>query len=82
MKTSQPDAGGHFGDFGGKYIPETLMPAVAELEECYFDAKNDPEFMNTLAHFLKNYVGRPTPLTFASRLSDFLGIQNFGAFYI
>ena len=77
MKTSQPDVGGHFGDFGGKYIPETLMPAVAELEECYLDAKNDPEFINTLDHFLKNYVGRPTPLTFASRLSDFLGIDIY-----
>ena len=77
MKTSQPDAGGYFGDFGGKYIPETLMPAVAELEECYLDAKNDPEFINTLDRFLKNYVGRPTPLTFASRLSDLLGTKIY-----
>jgi len=77
MKTVQPDVGGYFGDFGGKYIPETLMPAVAELEECYLDAKNDPEFINTLDHFLKNYVGRPTPLTFASRLSDLLGIKIY-----
>ncbi|MBG92442.1 MAG: tryptophan synthase subunit beta [Chloroflexi bacterium] len=77
MKISQPDIGGHFGDFGGKYIPETLMPAVTELETCYLDAKNDPAFISTLEHFLKSYVGRPTPLTFASRLSDLLGIKVY-----
>ena len=50
---TRPNALGRFGKYGGQYVPETLMPAVAEHEECYLDAKNDPEFINTLDHFLK-----------------------------
>lgn len=68
-----PDARGHFGEFGGKYVPETLMPAVAELERAYRAALADPAFRAELNDLLRTYVGRPTPLTFASRLSAFFG---------
>jgi len=65
-----PDAGGHFGDFGGQYIPETLLPAVTELTEAYQDAMADDDFHARLDDLLHHYVGRPTPLTFAERLSE------------
>ena len=53
---------GRFGDFGGKYIPETLVPAIEELEENYQKIKSDKSFQNELDYYLKNYAGRPTPL--------------------
>jgi tryptophan synthase beta chain len=62
-----------FGAFGGQFVPETLMPALAELEEAYRDARQDPEFMAVLDQLLKTYVGRPTPLFHASRLSQQMG---------
>jgi tryptophan synthase beta chain len=68
--SAQPDERGHFGEFGGQYIPETLMPAVAELEAAYHDAMADGEFRTRLDGLLKDYVGRPTPLTLVERLSE------------
>src|ERR1700704_1028154 len=71
--TSQPDQGGHFGPYGGRYVPEVLMAPVEELETAYLAAREDPEFQRELADLLHNYAGRPTPLYFASRLSETLG---------
>lgn len=68
-----PDKKGHFGEFGGKYVPETLMPALEELEKEYLAAKKDSSFRKELDHYLQGYVGRPTPLYFAERLSRRLG---------
>ncbi len=62
-----------FGEFGGQFVPETLMPALIELEQAYLNAKDNPEFQAELQDLLKNYVGRPTPLTFARRLTEKLG---------
>ncbi|MCL4301099.1 MAG: tryptophan synthase subunit beta [Anaerolineae bacterium] len=64
---------GKFGPYGGQFVPETLMPALAELETAYEAAKNDPEFQAEFHHLLKTYVGRPTPLTYAGRLTAYLG---------
>ena len=64
---------GRFGDFGGKYIPETLVPAIEELEENYQKIKSDKSFQNELDYYLKNYAGRPTPLYFAENLTKFVG---------
>jgi len=64
-----PDATGHFGSFGGKFIPETLIKNAADLESEYRKAKNDPTFRSTLDQLLRDYVGRPTPLYHAERLS-------------
>ena len=69
----QPDAGGWFGRYGGQFVPETLMPALAELEDAYREAMLDPAFRQELDHLLRTYVGRPTPITFARRLSAHLG---------
>jgi len=69
----QPDASGHFGKFGGKYVIETLMPALQQLEQVYEEAKNDPQFKKDLDYYLKHYVGRPTALYFARRLTEHLG---------
>lgn len=68
--TQIPDALGRFGQYGGKYVPETLMPALSELETAYAKYKADPEFQQELDGLLKDYVGRPNPLYFAERLSD------------
>ena len=68
-----PDEKGRFGIYGGKYIPETLVSAVEELERWYFKLKGDPNFTAELNYYLKNYVGRPTPLYYAERLSKYLG---------
>jgi tryptophan synthase beta chain len=68
-----PDQRGRFGDFGGRYVPETLMPAILELEQAYASARRDRKFQAELAHYLKLYVGRPTPLYFAQRLTKRLG---------
>ena len=68
-----PDARGRFGEFGGRYVAETLMPLVLELEQAYATAKSDPEFQEELRGFLTHYVGRPSPLYFAERLTAHFG---------
>ncbi len=70
---SYPDSRGKYGEFGGKYVPETLMAALSELEESYLKIKDDPEFREEFENLLKNYVGRPTPLQFAKGFSEYLG---------
>jgi tryptophan synthase beta chain len=64
---------GKFGKYGGKYIPETLAPAVEELESAYEKYKNDPDFQNDLSYYLTQYAGRPTPLYFAKNLTSKMG---------
>ena len=71
--SSQPDSGGHFGPYGGRYVPEVLMNPLEELEQAYTAARQDPAFHAELAALLKDYAGRPTPLYFAKRLSEKLG---------
>ena len=68
-----PDPFGRFGDYGGRYVPETLMPLVLDLERSYAAAKADPGFQAELAGYLETYVGRPSPLYFARRLTDHFG---------
>jgi tryptophan synthase beta chain len=68
-----PDRSGHFGEFGGKFVIETLMPALQELEKLYNEARNDPEFQKQLKFYLEHYVGRPSPLYFAQNLTRKLG---------
>ena len=68
-----PDARGHFGQFGGRYVAETLMPALLELEQAYREAQADPAFHEEFQSYLKNYVGRPSPLYHARRLSERCG---------
>ncbi|MCD9021187.1 tryptophan synthase subunit beta [Cohnella silvisoli] len=68
-----PDQHGRFGPFGGKYVPETLMNALIELEEAYLKYKDDPDFLEEVRYLLKQYSGRPTPLYYAERLSEHLG---------
>ena len=68
-----PDADGHFGIYGGRYVAETLMPLILDLEKAYEVAKNDPEFAEEFERLLTHYVGRPSPLYHAARLSDHLG---------
>src|SRR5215468_10280874 len=68
-----PDERGHFGIFGGRYVAETLMPLILELEQAYGEAKTDPKFQGELKHLLKHYAGRPSPLYFAERLTRHLG---------
>jgi len=69
---SQPDARGHFGTFGGRYVAETLMPLVLDLERAYRAARADPAFEAELSDLLTNFVGRPSPLYFAERLTEAL----------
>lgn len=64
---------GRFGDFGGKYIPETLVPAIEELEQNYLKYKNDPTFKKELHYYLTQYAGRPTPLYYAKNLTEKIG---------
>jgi tryptophan synthase beta chain len=66
----QPDASGHFGPYGGRYVAETLMPALIELEEVYRRCRRETTFQRELRALLQEYVGRPTPLTFAKRLTE------------
>ena len=68
-----PDADGHFGIYGGRYVAETLMPLILDLEAAYEAAKDDPEFAKEFDHLLAHYVGRPSPLYHATRLSAHLG---------
>ena len=70
---SGPDARGRFGDYGGRYVPETLMGPLQDLEAAYRDAVKDPGFHKELDFLLKTYAGRPTPLTRASRLESHIG---------
>lgn len=71
--TAWPDESGHFGPYGGKFVPETLMPALDELEEVYLKSRHDKEFQAELDHLLRTFVGRPTPITFARRLTEHFG---------
>ena len=68
-----PDKQGHFGQFGGRYVSETLMPALFELEEAYARYRRDPEFMAEFDYYLREYVGRPNPLYYAEKLTKKLG---------
>lgn len=68
-----PDARGHFGVFGGRFVPETLIPALDELEREYIHAQQSSEFQQEFHYYLRHYVGRPTPVTYAERLSEHLG---------
>ena len=68
-----PDGNGHFGAYGGRYVPETLMHPLQELEQEYYRAQKDPEFQRELQYYLREFCGRPTPLYFAERLTRELG---------
>ena len=68
-----PDEEGHFGMFGGRYVAETLMPLILDLEQAWKDAKDDPSFQAEIDHWAKHYIGRPSPLYFAERLTEHLG---------
>ena len=73
MITSQPDPKGHFGPYGGRYVPEVLMAPLEQLEQAYLEARHDPEFQAGLKDLLANYAGRPTALYYAKRLSENAG---------
>lgn len=73
LNQTLPDKEGRFGIFGGRFVPETLMTALSELEEAYLEAKGDKAFQEEFEYYLKEYVGRPNPLYFASRLTAKLG---------
>ena len=68
-----PDERGHFGIYGGRFVAETLMPLILELEQAYTQAKADPAFQKEMDGYLANYVGRPSPLYFAQRLTEHCG---------
>ena len=68
-----PDQRGRYGDFGGRFIPETLMSALCQLDEEYQSARRDAEFQQQLTALLRDFVGRPSPLYFARRLTDHCG---------
>ncbi|MDF1736347.1 MAG: tryptophan synthase subunit beta [Minwuia sp.] len=68
-----PDGTGHFGDYGGRYVAETLMPLILELDEAYEAAKADPTFQEELDYYLRDYVGRPSPMYYAERLTEHFG---------
>ena len=68
-----PSADGHFGLFGGRYVAETLMPLILEVEKAYYAARQDQSFLDELSHYLTHYVGRPSPLYFAERMTKELG---------
>jgi tryptophan synthase beta chain len=70
---SQPDEAGHYGQFGGRYVPETLMPAILELERAYACWSHDPDFRSELDELYRGYAGRPTLLYFATRLTEKIG---------
>ena len=70
---SKPNHKGYFGAYGGKFVPETLIPALNDLEVAYKEASEDPEFEKEYLHLLHEYVGRPTELSFADRLTDYYG---------
>ena len=68
-----PNARGRFGRFGGAFVPETLVPAIREIEAAYREASQDRAFQEEFDHLMRTYVGRPTPLTYAKRLTEELG---------
>jgi tryptophan synthase beta chain len=68
-----PDENGHFGIYGGRFVAETLMPLILELEQAYSDARKDPAFKSEMDYYRKHYIGRPSPLYFAERLTQHLG---------
>ena len=72
-----PDAGGHFGAFGGRFVPEALMPACLELDSAFRDAWADPEFVAEYHRTLREFGGRPTPVTYLGRLSQRLGLSVY-----
>ncbi len=74
-----PDENGRFGEFGGRFVAETLMPPILELEQAYEEAKADPAFQAEMDYFLEHYVGRPSPLYFAERLTEHAAKENGGA---
>ena len=73
MNQSLPDATGHFGEFGGRYAPETLMSPLLELEDAYMSLREDADFQEEFRYYLREYVGRPNPLYYAERLTQALG---------
>ena len=73
MKPTQPDSHGHYGPYGGMFVPETLMEPLNELTRVYKEVRKDPEFKRELQYYLREYVGRPTPLYFAEHMSAKLG---------
>ncbi len=73
MTEQWPDRRGYFGDFGGRFVPETLIPALQQLETAYLEAREDREFQEKLDYFLRHYAGRPNPLYYAERFSDHIG---------
>ena len=77
MTYKQPDSRGHFEQFGGKYVPETLIPAITELEDLYYEIRDDDDFQAELSSLLKHYSGRPTPLYHAKRISDEMGYNIY-----
>jgi len=76
-KVYDPDNSGHFEKFGGRYVPETLMPVLLELDEVYQKVRFDEEFWSEVDYYFKQYVGRPSPLYFAQNLSDELGAKIY-----
>ncbi len=76
---NQPDEQGHFGQFGGRYVAETLMPLVLDLEREYRAAQADPAFQAEFDDLLEHYVGRPSPLYFAPRITEELGGAQVGS---
>ncbi|MCX5713370.1 MAG: tryptophan synthase subunit beta [Candidatus Omnitrophica bacterium] len=72
-----PDKRGHFGEFGGRFVPETLISALDELEKVYNKSKRDKKFRQELGYYLREYAGRPTPLYFAKNLSQDLGLKVY-----
>jgi len=73
MRKILPDQRGYFAEFGGKYVPETLMSALSELEIAYREARGDEDFQKDLQYYFENYIGRPSPLYYAKRLTEELG---------
>ncbi len=77
MQYRYPDEAGRFGEYGGRYVPETLMPAIEDLVREYARIRRDKSFKKELAYYLKEYVGRPTPLTYCKNLSEDLGLRLY-----
>ena len=68
---------GYFGQYGGRFVPETLMPALIELEQAYLEYRKDKDFQKELAHLQKTYIGRPTALYFAKRFTEHIEAQRY-----
>jgi len=74
-----PDLRGYFGAYGGRYVPETIVPALEELTECYLALRHDPDFLREFADLCRTYIGRPTPISYARRLTEQLRTGDRGA---